>query len=86
MGRFVLCILITTAAVEHLVEEALHLSREARLELVEALLELSAPAQDFIEEQMKTVVSRMEDVQEGRSVLISADEAHRRVREALASA
>ena len=74
-----------TAAVAHLVEEALRLPSESRTELVEAILEKAAPSQEFLDEQMRQVRRRMEEVREGRSPLVPADEAHRKVREALAA-
>lgn len=74
-----------TGAVAHLVEEALLLSNESRLELVEALLECSVPSKEFVTQHMQTVVERMDAVREGRSELVSEEEAHRRVRQALAS-
>ena len=72
------------AAVEHLVDQALLLSSESRTELVEAILERSTPSKEFIEDHMSNVLRRMEDVREGRSQLVSAEEAHRSVRESLA--
>ena len=74
-----------TASVAHLVEEALRLPSESRTELVEATLEKSAPSKEFLEEQMSRVRQRREAVREGRSHLIPAEEAHRRVLEALAA-
>lgn len=73
-------------SVKQLVEQALLLPAESRTELVEAILESSEPSGDFIAGQMETVLARMNNVSEGRSDLISADEAHRKVREALAAA
>ena len=73
-----------TARVEHLIEEALLLPTDSRTELVEAILESSAPASEFIAHHMDLVLRRMDDVREGRSQLVPAEEAHRRVRQALA--
>jgi hypothetical protein len=73
-------------SVKQLVEQALLLPTESRTELVESILESSVPSNAFIAKQMETVVARMDSVREGRSILISADEAHRRVREALTAA
>ena len=72
-----------TGAVAHLVEEALLLSNESRIELVEALLERSAPSKEFVTQQMQTILERMDAVREGRSELVPEEEAHRRVRQAL---
>ena len=72
-------------SVKQLVEQALLLPAESRTELVEAILEGCEPSGDFIAENMDTVLARMKNVSEGRSGLISADEAHRKVREALAA-
>ena len=74
------------AAVSHLVDQALLLPIESRTELVEAILERTAPSKQFIDGNMSNVRRRMEDVREGRSQLIPAEESHRRVREALAAA
>ncbi len=72
-----------TTSVAHLVEEALLLPGYERTELVEAILERSAPSEEFIQQQMAVVSSRMEDVRAGRSRLISAEEAHHEVRKSL---
>lgn len=74
-----------TAAVADLVEAALLLPSESRTELVEAILERSDSAPGFIAAQMETVRRRMDNVRTGKSALIPAEEAHRRVREALAA-
>jgi putative addiction module component (TIGR02574 family) len=74
-----------TATVAHLVEQALLLPSDSRTELVEAILESAAPSSEFIDEHMSNVLRRMEDVRERRSQLIPAEEAHQRVREALAA-
>ena len=46
-------------------------------------LDRTLPVAAFVAEQMKTVRRRMEDVREGRSRLIPAEDAHRQVRESL---
>ncbi len=69
-----------TATVERLVQEALLLSSESRTELVEAILESTAPSSGFIQQQMAVVHERMESVRDGRSELIRDEEAHRHVR------
>ena len=71
------------SSVAHLVEEALLLHGDERTELVEAILERSAPSEEFIRQQIAVVSGRMNDVHEGRSRLIPAEEAHRDVRKAL---
>ena len=72
------------ARVEHLIEEALLLPTASRTELVEAILESSAPSSKFIAQHMDLVLRRMDDVREGRSQPVPAEEAHRRVRQTLA--
>ncbi|OAI57992.1 hypothetical protein AYO49_06185 [Verrucomicrobiaceae bacterium SCGC AG-212-N21] len=72
-----------TAAVTSLVEQAMKLPSESRTELVEAILAESKPSPEFLAEQMKLVRQRMDDVREGLSSLVPAEEAHRRVRDAL---
>lgn len=72
-----------TAAVTTLVKQAMSLPSEDRTELIEAILAESRPAPEFLDEQMKVVRERMDNVREGRSHLVPADEAHRQVREAL---
>lgn len=52
------------------------LPSDSRTELVEAILEQSAPSDDFISGQMKVITERMEKVRAGASPLIPADEAH----------
>lgn len=74
-----------TASVAHLLEEALLLPDESRAELVEAILESSAPSGEFVAEQMETVLRRMENVRNGSVQLIPAEEALRKAREVLAT-
>jgi hypothetical protein len=73
-----------SATVADLVKQAMSLPNDSQTELVEAILANAKPSREFIDEQMKTVRQRMNNVREERSELIAADEAHRRVREALA--
>ena len=68
-----------SAAVAHLLEEALLLPAESQTELVEAILERTEPSQDFLDAQLAIVTRRMQNVREGRSGVIAADEAHDRV-------
>jgi hypothetical protein len=75
-----------TAAVTSLVKQAMELSNDSRTELVEAILAESRPSAEFLSGQMKTVRERMQAVREGRSTLVSAEDAHRHVREALSQA
>ncbi|MFT4175509.1 MAG: addiction module protein [Luteolibacter sp.] len=75
-----------TPAVERLMKEALLLPGEVRTELVEALLEKSAPSSEWLADQIEIVTRRMENVQNGQSSLIGEGDAHRLVREALQSA
>lgn len=72
-----------TATVANLVKQAMSLPNDSRTELVEAILAEAKPSQEFLADQMKVVRQRMDNVREGRSELIPAEEAHRRVREAL---
>jgi len=65
-----------SAAVAHLLSEAMLLPSDCRTELVEAILEQSAPGEQFLAEQMKMIAGRMEKVRAGASTLIPADEAH----------
>ena len=68
-----------SAAVAHLLEEALLLPTESQTELVEAILERTEPSQDFLAAQLAIVKRRMQNVGEGRSALIEAELAHNRV-------
>ena len=52
------------------------LPSDCRTELVEAILEQSAPGEQFLAEQMTVIAGRMENVRAGASPLIPADEAH----------
>lgn len=71
------------AAVAELVEKALLLPAEARVELLEAIWEKETPSEEFISAQMSVVTVRMENVRNGTSPLISAENAHRMVLESL---
>lgn len=55
------------------------LPSDFRTELVEAILEQSSPSADFVAQQLETVSRRRQQVKEGASRLIPADEAHDRV-------
>jgi len=68
-----------TATVENLKNEARLLSVEDREELAYAILDEIAPLDDLMEEQMKIVALRMEDVRLGKSKLIPMEEAFRRM-------
>ncbi|MBG7607860.1 MAG: addiction module protein [Verrucomicrobia bacterium] len=72
-----------TAAVKQLVEAALRLAPEERDELVESILEQSEPDQEWTDSWVAECERRMEDVRSGKSKLIPAEEAHRRIRQAL---
>ena len=72
-----------TAAVKHLVEEALRLAPEEREELVETLLSHSEPDAEWANAWIDECERRMEDVRSGKSKLIPAEEAHRMVRQSL---
>jgi hypothetical protein len=64
------------AMVEDLLSAVMKLSDESRTDLVEAILERSTPSDAFISEQMELVKERMEQVRQGMSQPVSADEAH----------
>lgn len=70
-------------AVAHLLAEALLLPSESQTELVEALLEHSEPSRDFLDHQLGIVMQRMQNVRDGTSPLIAAEDAHNRVLESL---
>ena len=72
-----------TAAVTHLLDEALRLPDRSRIELAERILDNTPPPASAIAKQMTTVRKRMANVRAGRSRLIPAEEAHRQVRQAL---
>ncbi|MEN3943672.1 addiction module protein [Prosthecobacter sp. SYSU 5D2] len=64
------------AAVAHLFEEVLLLPSDSRTELVEAILERSAPSDELLKQQLEVVARRMENVRTGVSELTPATEAH----------
>ncbi len=68
-----------TAAVKHLVEEALRLAPEEREELVETLLSHSEPNDEWSQAWEEEISRRMEDVRTGKAKLISAEETFRRM-------
>lgn len=72
-----------TAIVTSLMEQVMNLPSESRTELVEAILSEAKPSEEFLFEQMKVVRLRMNNVHDGRSELVPAEEAHRRVRAVL---
>lgn len=72
-----------STAVAELLAAAMRLPSDSRTDLVEAILEQSAPTEDFIAEQMTLVGQRMERVRQGSSRLIRAAEAHEAVLAAL---
>jgi len=72
-----------TAAVTHLLDEALRLPDQSRIELAERILDNTPPPADFIAKQMSIVRKRMANVRAGRSQLVPAEEAHRQIRKAL---
>lgn len=74
-----------TASVSTLLQEAMHLSAEMRIDLAEQLIESAAPSAEAISDQMKTVRTRMRNVESGLSQLVDAEEAHRSIRESLAA-
>lgn len=75
-----------TASVSNLLQQALQLSADMRIDLAEQLMESAAPTADAIAEQMKTVRTRISNVERGLSRLVAAEDAHRSVRDALIAA
>ena len=73
-----------TTAVKHLVEEALRLAPEEREELVQALISHDEPDVEWTNAWINECKRRMENVRTGKSKLISAEEAFRRMDEAAA--
>ncbi|WP_395741969.1 hypothetical protein [Prosthecobacter sp.] len=73
------------ASVSFLLQEALQLSADMRIDLAEQLMESAAPTAEAISEQMDIVRTRMNNVERGLSRLVEADTAHQMVREALAA-
>lgn len=71
-----------TAAVKNLKNEARQLSVAEQEELAYSILEDIPPVDDLMEEQMKIVARRMENVRLGKSKLIPMKEAFRRMDEA----
>jgi hypothetical protein len=72
-----------SASVADLLTAAMSLPDESRTELVEAILERSAPSDAFITDQMATISQRMERVRQGLSTPVPAAEAHHAVLAAL---
>lgn len=68
-----------TAAVKHLLEEALRLAPEEREELVETLLSHTKPDEEWSKEWEEEISRRMEDVRTGKAKLIPAEEVFRRM-------
>jgi putative addiction module component (TIGR02574 family) len=71
-----------TAAVKHLVEEALRLAPEEREELVETLLSHQEPDEGWAQAWEEEISRRMEDVRIGKAKLIPMEEVFRRMNEA----
>ena len=71
-----------TAAVKHLVEEALRLAPEEREELVETLLSQQEPDEEWTKAWQDEISRRMEDVRTGKAKLIPMEEAFRRMDQA----
>jgi hypothetical protein len=70
---------LMSVAVAQLLQEVLLLPVDARMELVEAILEQAEPTPEFVDQQMGHVFQRMAKVKLGTSTLIPAEEAHERV-------
>ncbi len=69
--------------VDRLLSEALLLPADSRTELVETILEQSAPSEECMAEQLAIVAGRMENVRNGTALLLPAEEAHHQVLRAL---
>lgn len=74
-----------SANVSFLLQEAMQLSADMRIDLAEQLMESAAPTAEAISEQMQVIRTRMSNVEKGLSRLVVADTAHQMVREALAA-
>lgn len=72
-----------TAAVKHLVEEALRLAPEEREELVETLLSHQEPDEDWSKEWGEEIGRRAGEVLSGKCDCVSAEQAHHLVRQSL---
>jgi Putative addiction module component len=72
-----------TAAVKHLVEEALRLAPEEREELVETLLSYQEPDEGWTKAWIGEIGRRAEEVLNETCECVPAEEAHRRVRQSL---
>lgn len=72
-----------TAAVKHLVEEAMQLAPKEREELVEALLSQQELEAGWTQAWTEEIGRRAEEVLSGKCECVSAEEAHRRVRQSL---
>lgn len=68
-----------TAAVKHLVEEALRLAPEEREELMETLLSHSKPDEGWAQAWEEEISRRMEDIKTGKAKLIPAEEVFQRM-------
>jgi hypothetical protein len=72
-----------SAIVDHLLESVLLLPTDSQTELVEAILERSKPSRDFLDHQLGIVRRRVQSVQDGSSLLIAEEDAHKKVLESL---
>jgi hypothetical protein len=68
-----------SAAVAHLLEEAIRLPMESQTELIEALLERAEPSRDFLDHQLGIVARRMQNVRDGTTTVVPAEDAHDKV-------
>ena len=68
-----------SVAVAHLLKEALLLPLESQTELIEALLARAEPSRDFLDHQLGIVARRMQNVRDGSSTVVLAEDAHDRV-------
>ena len=74
-----------TAAVKHLVEEALRLAPEEREELVETLLSQQEPDEEWTKAWSDEIEERSQKVCSGKIECIPAEEAHGQIRQSLSA-
>ena len=72
-----------TLTVANLLEEAMLLSDDSRLELAERLVASAHTPADLLREQVQIASARMQALDAGQSVEVPGAEAHERVKQAL---
>ena len=71
--------------VSEILQDALQLSDASRIELAERLIETTPIPQSLLDEHLTRARQRMENVATGTSEVIPSAQAHKMVRDALAS-